>query len=406
MAKDPYSELFDTTPIDEKKAPSRKEPEKKMEPAPRKQYADPYSEIYETAPEKISAPKKTAADYRSMPWKEVLAKGGEEFLPSAGRAIMAIPSAVMHPSETAGALKKAGLGAAGKMGLYEEKDPQKRAEQEAMFGAMVEPITATYHAATGDTGELKKLIAEDPFAVASIAGAPVGGALGMAGRGLGMAGRLGTVVGAPLRAAGALTTAVSDPLAAVGGLGAGAANVGMNQLRRLRQLGTGIENYPFEMAYKAGALPTGAAEKSAFNQFASGSGDVQDFAQKAKDAAKALRDKEISDWAKSKGVMAQAFTQPLPYTLVQQAMNNFRATRLPPRKFGMDSANAAHDALDAAFNVAITGIRRLFFSGNGIDVRRCRRGGRPRRGAELARELFEKLGRAFRALAFQGMFNH
>lgn len=340
---DPFTELYTSKPAG---APTQEAPSKKIAPAVSKQYTDPYSQLYENPAEKKEAAKKTAAEYRGMPWKEVLAKGGEEFLPSAGRAIMAIPSAVMHPSETAGAFKKAGLGAAGKMGLYEEKDPQKRAEQEAMFGAMVEPITATYHAATGDTGELKKLIAEDPFAVASIAGAPVGGALGMAGRGLGMAGRIGTVAGAPLRAAGAVTTAMADPLAAVGGLGAGAVNVGMNQMRRLRQLGTGIENYPFEMAYKAGALPSGAAEKSAFNQFASGSGDVQDFAQKAKDAARSLRDKEINDWAKSKGVMAQAFTQPLPYTLVQQAMDNYRATRLPSRNFGMGSANAAHDALD------------------------------------------------------------
>ncbi|MGI9231876.1 MAG: hypothetical protein ACR2HL_09150 [Methylocystis sp.] len=302
--------------------------------------------MYETPATAAAPVKKTAAEYAGMPWRDVLSKGAEEFLPSAGRAIKAIPAAIMHPSETAGAFKKAGLGAAGKMGLYEEKDPRARAEQEAMFGAMVEPVTATYHAARGDTGELKKLIAEDPFAVASLAGAPIGGGIGAVGRGLGAAGTLGKIAGAPLRAAGAVTSAVSDPLGALGGLGKGAVGAGAEAMRKFRRLETGVEDYPFEMAYKAGALPSGAAPKEAFNAFATGSGDIQDFAQKAKDAAKSLRDKEISDWAKSKGVMAGSFTQPLPYDLVHSAINEYRSTRLPPRQFGMSSANAAHDALE------------------------------------------------------------
>lgn len=329
MANDPYSELFDATPIDEKKGPARKEPERKAEPAPRKQYADPYSELYETAPAVAAPVKKTAAEYSAMPWKEVLAKGGEEFIPSAGRALKAIPSAIYNYPETIAAIKKAGLG----------KVVESIVEPYKAIGKAVLPTSMG-----GDSGELKKMIAEDPYSILSTV--PVGGAIGAVGKGLGAAGTLGRVAGAPLRAAGYVTSKVADPLGTIAGAGAGLAGLGPAAYRRARLIGTGVEDYPFEMAYKAGAAPSGDVGKAAFNQFASGSGDVNQFAIKAQNAAKAIRNQEISDWAKSKGAMTGAFTQPLPYTLVHQAIDNYRSTRLPPRGIGMASSEAAHDALD------------------------------------------------------------
>ena len=327
MAEDPYSALFKASPIAEGGRPERRpEPPRVQERrAPASAASDPYSGLYSAAPEQPTpTPRQAATDYAAMPWKEVLARGGEEFFPSAGRALKAIPSAIYNYPETIEAVKKAGVG--------------------KIVESVLEPYKAVGKAIIGDTGELKKMIAEDPYSVLSAV--PVGGAIGAVGKGLGAAGTVGRVAGAPLRAAGYVTSKVADPLGTVGGMAAGAAGLGPAFYRRARAIGTGIEDYPFEMAYKAGALPSGATEKAAFNQFASGTGDVQEFAQKAKDAATSLRNKEISDWAKSKGVMASSFTQPLPYDLVHQAISDFRQTRLPPRQFGMASSKAAHEALD------------------------------------------------------------
>lgn len=322
MADDPYSEFFRSEPAGEDTGRASPPP---ATPARRSAAPDPYSEWYTAKPEKAPPPvRRAATDYASMPWGEVLKKGGGEFFPSAGRALKAIPSAIYNYPETIEAVKKAGVG--------------------SVVSAMLEPYKAIGKAAIGDSGELKKMIAEDPYSVLSAV--PVGGVLGAMGKGLGAAGTLGKVAGAPLRAAGYVTSKVSDPLGTIGGMGAGIAGLGPAFYRRSRAIGTGIDDYPFEMAYKAGALPSGATEKAAFNQFASGAGDVQDFARRARDAAKSLRNREISDWAKSKGVMASAFTQPLPYSAVHQAIADFRATRLPPRQFGMASSKAAHEALD------------------------------------------------------------
>jgi len=325
VAEDPYSELFKSTPIAEggqdrgRTAPAPV-PERRAPAA-----SDPYTQVYTSAPATPApAPRMTAADYAAMPWGEVLKRGGGEFYPSAKRALMAIPSAIYNYPETIEAVKEAGLG--------------------KVVESVIEPYKAVGKAAIGDTGELKKMIAEDPYSVLSAV--PVGGAIGAVGKGLGAAGTLGRVAGAPLRAAGYVTSKVSDPLGTIGGTAAGIAGLGPAFYRRARAVGTGIEDYPFEMAYRAGALPSGATEKAAFNQFASGTGDVQDFAQRARDAATSLRNQEISDWAKSKGVMASSFTQPLPYNTVHQAIADFRATRLPPRQFGMSSSKAAHEALD------------------------------------------------------------
>ena len=60
----------------------------------------------------------------------------------------------------------------------------------------------------------------------------------------------------------------------------------------------------------------------------------------------------------------------------------------------------AHDALDAALDVAVAGIFRLLRRRDGVDVRRRQAGGRSRRGAQLLREFFQQLRRALGALAF------
>lgn len=328
MADDPYSDLF-LGKESVKTADRKPVPETPRSEPPKKQFSDPYSQDYSAEPEVKVAPKRTAAEYSAMPWKEVLAKGGEEFLPSAGRALKAIPSAIYNYPETIAAIKKAGLG--------------------NIVESIVEPYKAIGKAVLptslgGDTGELKKMIAEDPYSVLSTV--PVGGAIGAFGKGLGAAGTIGKVAGAPLRAAGYVTSKVSDPLGTIVGAGSGLAGLGPAAYRRARLVGTGVEDYPFEMAYKAGAAPSGDIGKAAFNQFASGTGDVNEFAIKAQNAAKAIRNQEISDWSKSKGAMTGAFTQPLPYTLVHDAINDYRKTRLPARGFGMESADAAHEALD------------------------------------------------------------
>jgi len=318
-----------------------------------KDYQTPYIEGYGN-----KAAPSTTAEYAKVPWKEILSSGGANLPAGVYQALKAIPAAVYNYPETMHVLKSAGLGGigaarealkgtrfedVGNKYLYQEKDPQKLAEEKAIFGEMVKPYTAAYKAMQGDQGELKQLVAEDPYAVLS--SLPIGGGVGAAGRLIGKTGTLGKVAAAPIRAAGWGIEKVSDPLGSIIGAGQGLGSAAEAIYKRSRKTQTGVGDYPFEMAYKAGALPETAPEKTDFSRFAAGTGESREFSKRLNDAVDAMHADEFNQWKAGKTNLLATFNNPLPYSDVFKAINDYRSTELPHPKFAMGSAQAAHTVL-------------------------------------------------------------
>jgi len=271
--------------------------------------------------------------YENMPWGEVLSRGVRELAPSAGRSLAAIPSAIYNYPETGRALKEIGLGAAGRLGLYQEKDPEARARQAQMVETMVEPFTSV--------AGFKKTLAEDPYAILSAAATPFGGGLAKAGEIVGAA----STAGRTLSGLGKAARYAMDPTQAAMGAVGDVAGYGLEKLRGIRDISTNVPRYSYEKAFEAGTLPEGDIGKQAFKDFASGQGSATEFSQRARKATEALRNQAMQDWVATKGQMTGAHTQPLSYQTTLDAISKARS-ELTPRDIALAPDIAAHDALD------------------------------------------------------------
>jgi len=271
--------------------------------------------------------------YEKMPWGDVLSRATQQLVPSAGRSLAAIPSAIYNYPETGRALKELGLGAAGRLGLYQERDPEARARQAQMVETMVEPFTSV--------AGFKKTLAEDPYSILSAAATPFGGGLAKAGELVGAASTAGRTLGGLGKAA----RYAMDPTQAVMGVAGDIAGAGMEKLRGLRDISTNVPRYSYERAFEAGALPEGDIARQAFKDFASGQGDAVEFSQRARKATEALKNQAMQDWIATKGQMTGAHTQPLSYKPTLDAINQARS-ELTPRDIALGPDIAAHEALD------------------------------------------------------------
>ena len=181
--------------------------------------------------------------YAEMPWSEVAASGAKHLLPSAGTALAGVGHAIIHPLETAEALKQLGQGAyskaAGALGVQQE--PEEKARTEHLIDALGEHYTGTY----GSMGGFKKALALDPFSVGMDVSVPLtmgAGAVpetaGMVGRAASLAGKLGTVMD-PVQA----SLAVAKGLGKAGGAG----------LRAAETVSTGVPQSLLKTASMAGS---------------------------------------------------------------------------------------------------------------------------------------------------------
>jgi hypothetical protein len=261
--------------------------------------------------------------YEKMPWRDVLSRAGQQLVPSAARSLSAIPSAIYNYPETGRAIKELGLGAAGRMGLYEEKDPEARARQAQMVETMVEPFTSV--------GGFKKTLAEDPYAILSAAATPFGGGLAKAGELVGATSMAGRTLGGLGKAA----RYAMDPTQAAMGTVGDVAGYGLEKIRGIRDISTNVPRYSYEKAFEAGALPEGNIAKQAFKDFASGQGDAIEFSQRARKATEALKNQAMENWIATKGQMTGAATQDIPFDRVEQAIRDARA-RLGPQDLALD----------------------------------------------------------------------
>jgi hypothetical protein len=256
------------------------------------------------------APGAEKPDYANMPWSQVGKMAVGNLKSSAINAVTSIPQAIYHYPETLGALKQIGTGIASKAeGLVSEQDPQKKAQDEAVLNAAVEPFTSV--------AGFKKALAEDPFSVASVAAIPfTGGAAGLA-RGaelVGEAGTLGRTLGAASKVAKTAATAMDPTQAMLSGL-----EVAGRKIPKIQALATGKPSYVFEKAYGAGKT-SGDDIKNAFLQYYHGEGDPVDLANSTKKAIDKIRDDEIKAWASDKQNLAIVQT-PVPEQKIIDAMD-------------------------------------------------------------------------------------
>ena len=291
--------------------------------------------------------------YAEMPATEVARRAAGQFLPSMGRAITALPSALINYEQTGSALSTLGKGLAGAANLYREKDPEQlRAQQEA-FGSLVEPYTSV--------AGFKKSLAEDPFEILSTAATPFGGGITKAGT---LVGKVAPKTGRLIEGVGRVATDIMDPTqGALDIAKSGVAGVA-ERARGIRDISTGVPSYSYEKAFEAGKIPneeiigqipsrvpgvapmpvTGQMAKEAFGSFSGGTGDAIDFSTRARNAADAVRQESIRDWANTKGVLTNATKVDIPLQPAFDSINEMRA-RLPSRTYAMDAT--ALDALDS-----------------------------------------------------------
>lgn len=302
------------------------------------------------------AEQKQEPDYENMPASEVLSGAAKNLIPSFKNALVAIPSAIYNYEETGQALKQLGTGAVSKAkgALGYEQSSEQKAEDEALFNAMIEPYTSV--------AGFKKALVEDPFSILSTAAIPL--TMGASGAEAGAA-KLGQLASAGSKLAGIGEKAASatakglsaasyaaDPvkatLGAAGALGdyaAGATKLGVSGA-------AGVPPYSLEKAYAAGAerSPQAAAIKHAFNSFAVGEGDPVTFSQRASKAVDALKNEASTEWLNSKGALTGANKTDIDFGPVYEAIEKGRDL-VGREKYPSNAA--AHDLLDNIYLEAL-----------------------------------------------------
>lgn len=294
-----------------------------------------------TLPGEAAKPAEKSLDqWAGTSWSEVGQGFKEQFLPSVGRAVMAIPQAIMNPGETVEGLKQIGTGAASKVrGAFgAQQEPEEKARTEAVFNAIVEPFTSV--------GGFKKALATDPYSVLSVAAIPVSGGASLAGKGaqaVGTASAAGRALSA-VEMAGKGAAMAMDPLyGAVKGAGAIYDKAVVPAVKAGAAKLSDASAPAYELAYQAGKT-NDQTLKSAFNTFAKGQGNAEDFSRAVANASSQMRNAEISQWAADKA-NALALKQVVPSQPIIDAIQEAR-NMLGPRQTAFGPALGAHLQLD------------------------------------------------------------
>jgi hypothetical protein len=280
-------------------------------------------------------------DYAAMPWSEVASSAAKEAIPSFGRALKAIPEAVINYEETGQALKQAAQGAGSKIrGAFGEKqDPAQKAETEGVINAIFEPFTSV--------AGFKKALATDPFSVLSTAAIPVtGGAAGLA-KGAQLAGTATTAGKAlsGLSKAAGTTATLMDPLSTTMAAGKIAGEKIVSPLaKKTAAEASGVSPTALEQAYQAGKSPD-AAIKDSFNTFATGQKSAVDLSQDMSQAVRSLRDAEMAKWGKTKEGILE-LQQDVPFDKILKSIEDARG-RIGPIETARINGIRAHKVLDS-----------------------------------------------------------
>lgn len=280
-------------------------------------------------------------DYAAMPWSQVASSAAKEAIPSFGRALAAIPEAVINYEQTGQALKQAaqGVGSVVRGALGEKQDPAQKAETEGVIRAIMEPFSSV--------AGFKKALATDPFSVLSTAAIPVtGGAAGLA-KGAQLAGTASTAgkaLSGLSKAAGATAT-LMDPVSTTMAAGKIAGEKIVSPLaKKTASEASGVSPIALEQAYQAGKTPD-AAVKNAFNTFATGQKSAIDLSQDMTQAVNKLRDTEMAKWGKTKEGILE-LQQDVPFDKIYSAIEEAR-NRIGPIETARINGIRAHKVLDS-----------------------------------------------------------
>lgn len=265
----------------------------------------------EQAPEK--------PNYAEMPISEVAYRGLSSAGPSLVNLALGIPNMVMHPSETWEGIKSVGKGmlssaaeneisalesgAAGETGkklaadwrARDKRTPEQKQDIEEPWNRFTAPYTSV--------AGLKEAIATDPFSVIPIAGGPLK-KLGSLVRGEEGANLARKVIAAPITAAGYAADPVEGALSLTG--------TGMKKLGSgIKSAASGFTQVPEEaldIAYTTGKSrgPQADLAKQSFQTWFNNAGDVNEFATRASNAFKSIKNDAWNAWKNQKqGVVGQ-----------------------------------------------------------------------------------------------------
>ena len=287
-------------------------------------------------------------DWGAAPLSEVAASAVKEFLPSVGRGIAAIPQAIINYDQTGEALKQAGQGALSKaQGIFYQQDPEKKAQDEAVFNAMVEPFTSV--------AGFKKALATDPFSVLSLAAIPVSGGASAAGtvaKTIGTASAAAKAAYVPLKVAeylGKTAATVMDPISGTANVAGKLYDVAGQPI--LKSLAAGSSSVPkasLDLAYQSGKTADPVIANT-FNKFAKGEGDALEFSRTVSNASSKLRDAEISEWASDKANVLSLKQNVAPDPILK-AINDARIMAGDPN-LGIGPAKVANQQIDQLDNL-------------------------------------------------------
>lgn len=296
--------------------------------------------------------------YSEMPATEIARRAYQQFLPSMGRALVSLPSALMNYEQTGSALGTLGRGLLGSANLYQEKDPERLKAQQEAVQSIIEPYTSV--------AGFKKTVAEDPFEILSTAATPFGGGLSRAGT---LVGKVAPRTGKIIEGAGRLATDVMDPVQGALDVAGGVGSQVLEKARGVRDISTGVPRYSYEKAFEAGQIPndevigqvasripgmqptpvTGEMAKQAFGDYSKGAGDAVDFSTRSRNAAAAVRQESVSDWIATKGQLSGATKVDIPLAPAFDAVKDIRS-RLPSAAYALDkeALKSINDVVDEA----------------------------------------------------------
>jgi hypothetical protein len=257
----------------------------------------------------------TAPEESELTWGETAKGAAEQLLPSTGRVLKEIGTAVAHPVQTGKAFGALGSAALGRAGIIEQT-PEEKAQGDAILNALTSHYKETYGSMKG----FKKALATDPASVLMDVTTPLtfiptggGGAAATAVR----AARMMSPVDAALTLAGKAATEVAAPIARLSLSAASGIPMALQRTAsmagRAEPSGAAISAIRAKMPKASAAAVRGAAEKEGarlqnfFNTFKSKQGDPADLFQAGQKALSASQQEASDKFAKSAaGIAAEA----------------------------------------------------------------------------------------------------
>jgi hypothetical protein len=263
----------------------------------------------------------TTPEEPELTWEQTARGAAEQFLPSTGRVLKDVGTAVAHPVETGKVLGTLGAAALGRTGLI-----KRTAEEKTQDDAVLDALMSHYKETYGSMKGFKKALAADPASVLMDVTTPLsfiptggGGAAATAIR----AARMASPVDAALTLASKAATTVAAPVVRAGLAAASGVPMSLQKTASLAGRAAPSEAAAARLkgASSAALAREGERLRDVFNKFKEGQGDPVDLFQSAQAAARTLRDEASNEFRAQKAGQAAAAKTP-SFGLIDQAISD------------------------------------------------------------------------------------